>query len=45
MQRSESVIDWFFQILLGTEITLRSQYRCMTKEKLNLLKFSTVGVA
>ena len=42
MQWPESVIDWLLQILLGTEITLRSQNRCMTQEKLNLLKFSTV---
>ncbi len=45
IQKSKSVIDWFLQILLGTEITLRSYNRCMTQEKLDLLKFSPVGVA
>jgi hypothetical protein len=45
IQRPESVIDWFLQILLGTKITLSSQNRCMAQEKLDLLKFSSVGVA
>jgi hypothetical protein len=32
-------------LVFGTEIALRNQNRCMAQEKLNLLKFSTVGVA
>ena len=44
-QAAEAVIDWLFQVLLATEVTLGCQYGGVSQKELYLLQFAAIHMA